>query len=126
MATLTINNNTFAEIKVPNTTKEQAKNFGKPIDNYLDNDFIASVMDKSIEALTNPIDIFISQWLINREDTDTLVKLTEDIEKNHNEYSFHNYIYIPLLLFCLADLYNRILNTSHMDELGNELICENV
>ena len=54
------------------------------------------------------------------------VKLTEDIEKNHNEYSFHNYIYIPLLLFCLADLYNRILNTSHMDELGNELICENV
>ena len=100
--------------------------YGKPIDNYLDNDFIASVMDKSIEALTNPIDIFISQWLINREDTDTLVKLTEDIEKNHNEYSFHNYIYIPLLLFCLADLYNRILNTSHMDELGNELICENV
>lgn len=31
-----INNNTFTEIKVPNTTKEQAKNFGKSIDNYVD------------------------------------------------------------------------------------------
>ena len=31
-----INNNTFAEIKVPNTTKEQAKNFGESIDNYVD------------------------------------------------------------------------------------------
>lgn len=31
-----INNNTFTEIKVPNITREQAKEFGESIDNYVD------------------------------------------------------------------------------------------
>ena len=102
--------------------------FGHPTQEYIPPDFVTATTSGDISELTNPIDKFISQWLIDQTDHDSLLEIMKDIENHHNEYSFHNFIFIPLLLYCLSNLYNSLGSgeDSISDELGNEIGCENI
>ncbi len=103
-----------------------------PIHEYLPKEFIGGLINKDISELTDPIDIAVATWINDKSDTDTFVSLLENIEPHHNRYTFHNFIFIPLLLFCLTDAYNAVQAAalsdpdSIADELANEGDAENV
>ena len=44
--------------------------------------------NKSIVDLESPIDKFITAWITDKTDTDLLMTLIKDIDKNHNDVSF--------------------------------------
>ena len=103
-----------------------------PIHEYLPKEFITGIANKDISSLTDPIDIFVATWINDSTDTDTLLDIMEKIEPHHNRYTFHNFIFIPLLIFCLTSLYNSVMQAeaeeadSIADELANEGDAENV
>ena len=104
--------------------------FGGSNNEYIPMEFINSIANKDLTNLKSPFDIFIATWIIDRTDIDGLTKLIADIPKHHTPYSFHNFTFIPIFLYCLFDLANQIRNDmtpdSIEDELGNEMGCENV
>lgn len=106
--------------------------YNKPIREYLPDNFISGIKDKDITKITDPIDTFIAIWINDKTDTDAMVNLLDSLEKHHNRYTFHNFIFIPLLLFCLTDLYNAVQQAeltdpdSIKDEIANEGDHENV
>ena len=73
-------------------------------------------------------------WLTdNRGDNnETLMGILDTINRYHNKYNFHNFIFIPLFLYCLMNFYNEVANSTDsnidgiQDELGNEMGIENV
>lgn len=97
--------------------------FGSKTLEYIPANFIAALTAKSVTDLTNPIDIFIADWLIDKTDHTTLLNAMKNIEPHHNDYNFHNFIFIPLLLYCLSDLYNAITSPDP-DPLSDELSSE--
>lgn len=109
------------------------KNFyGKGIHEYIPSDFLSGLESGDISSLTDPIDVFVASWIHDKTDINGLISLIDNIEPHHNRYTFHNYIFIPLLLFCLTDLYNAIQDRessepdSIADEIANEGDHENV
>ena len=117
-------------VKYLRTYKNPYNFYGGDTKEYVPQIFIEAVNNKSIVDLESPIDKFITAWITDKTDTDLLMTLIKDIDKNHNDYTFHNFIFIPLLLFSLMDLYNNIINdptgNAIEDELANEMSCENV
>lgn len=105
--------------------------FGEQNSEYIPLNMIDAIINKDLTLVeSSPIDTFICSWLIDRTDISGLVELAKDIPKNHNDFSFHNFTFIPILLYCLFDLANQIQNDSTPDsiedELANEMGCENV
>lgn len=104
----------------------------KPIPEYLPSAFLNGIASGDISTLTDPMEIFVAAWISDKTDLDGLISLMENLEPHHNRYSFHNYIFIPLVLFCLIDLYNSVQAReledvdSIKDELANESGVENV
>ena len=104
----------------------------KPIPEYLPPAFLNGIASGDISTLTDPMEIFVATWISDKTDLDGLISLMENLEPHHNRYSFHNYIFIPLVLFCLIDLYNAVQSReledvdSIKDELANESGVENV
>ena len=104
----------------------------KPIHEYLPPMFINGIANKDISSLTDPLDIFVAAWVNDNTDMDGLLELMKNIPKHHFRYTFHNYQFIPLVLFCLTSLYNTVMQTeaeeadSIADELANEGDHENV
>lgn len=101
--------------------------YGSATLEYLPADFMKAIAQKDASALTNPIDTFIADWFIDNTAKTVLLKAMKLIEPHHNDYTFHNFIFIPLLLFCLTSLYNSITSPDPdplNDELGNEMGCE--
>ena len=109
------------------------KNFyGKDIHEYLPANFLDGIKNNDLSGLTDPIDVFVATWIHDNTDTDGLIGLLDTLEPHHYRYTFHNYIFIPLLLFCLTSLYNAVQDKeltdpdSIADELANEGDHENV
>ena len=107
--------------------------YGGANEEYLPQTFIDSIINNNQDNLTNPIDKFISCWLTDNrgENNQNLLDILDKINRYHNKYNFHNFIFVPLFLYCLMNLYNEIANsTTEMDpiedELGNEMGIENV
>ena len=106
--------------------------YNKPNRRYLPEDFVSGLINSDISSLTDPIDVMVAAWINDKSDIDGLVSMIDNIEPHHNAFTFHNFIFIPLLLFCLADLYNAIQARelsdpdSIKDELANEGDHENV
>ena len=100
--------------------------YNKAIDKYLPDSFINGILTKDISDLVDPIDIFIAIWINDKSDTKTLCNLLDTLELHHNRYSFHNFIFIPLLLYCLSDLYNAVQaeELSNPDSIKDELANE--
>ena len=82
--------------------------FGGQNNEYIPAVFIEGIKSKDLTAITSPIDAFIATWINDKTDTNRLIELVDKIPKHHNEYSFHNFIFIPILLYCLFDLANNI------------------
>ena len=106
--------------------------YNKSIKEYLPHEFLSGIEGKDISGLTDPIDVFVATWISDNTDRDTMVSLLDTLEPHHNRYTFHNFIFIPLLLFCLTSLYNTIQAAeltdpdSIVDEKANEGDHENV
>ena len=104
----------------------------KPIPEYLPPAFLNGIASGDISTLTDPMEIFVAAWISDKTDLDGLISLIGNLEPHHNRYSFHNYIFIPLVLFCLIGLYNSVQAReledvdSIKDELANESGVENV
>ena len=102
------------------------------IHEYLPPEFLTGIANKDLSSLTDPLDAFVATWICDSTDTNSLLELMKNIEPHHNRYTFHNYIFIPLVLFCLTSLYNSIMQAeaeeadSIADELANEGDAENV
>lgn len=104
--------------------------FGGQNNEYIPAVFIEGIKSKDLTAITSPIDAFIATWINDKTDTNRLIELVDKIPKHHNEYSFHNFIFIPILLYCLFDLANNINSSNGVDpladEMANEIGCENI
>ena len=108
--------------------------YGGLNEEYLPSVFIDSIKNNTPDEITNPIDKFIVNWMTNNrgDNNENLLTLLDSISKYHNKYNFHNFIFIPLFLYCLMNLYNEIANTVDTDidgiedELGNEMSAENI
>lgn len=105
--------------------------FGGDNGEYVPLEFIEAIKNADIEELLDPVDRFVAAWLYDNTDTATLTLLMRKLPKRHYAYTFHNFTFIPIALYCLFDLVNRVSAEGAdvdpiEDELGNESSCENV
>ena len=108
--------------------------YGGTNEEYIPSSFVSNINNETTDQITDPIDKFIAYWLTDNtgDDNKNLMDLLDNISKYHNRYTFHNFIFIPLFLYCLMNLYNTIANSGEdnidgiADELGNEMGIENV
>jgi hypothetical protein len=89
--------------------------FGNSLHEYLSKTFITALEVKNIDILTDPYERFVWSYMINGpEDAREYI---DSIAKRRIKYSFHTFIFIPLVLYVLRQIYNNIVcDLSIMDE----------
>ena len=89
--------------------------FGNSLDIYLTNDFITALDIKNNGRLNNPYELFVFYYM-----TDSILKLKDKlnlINTRRVKTNMHNYIFVPIVMYCLKQLYNEIVcDTQVMDE----------
>jgi hypothetical protein len=89
--------------------------FGNKLSEYVPVKFIEALKKKNPSELTDEYEKFIYTYIVNGwESCENNVSM---VTKRRVRYNFHNYIFIPLVLYCLRQVYNSIVcDTSVMDE----------
>ena len=101
---------------------EESGPFGNNLTPYINKDLLLAIDCKNVNLLKDPYDKFICRYFI--EDIDKLVTSIDEIANRRIKYTFHNFIYVPIVLYILKQLTNHIVvNRTVMDE---KYIHENI
>ncbi len=89
--------------------------FGNKLKEYISKTFITALEVKNVDILEDPYEQFIWSYMINGpEDARERIDM---IAHRRIKYSFHTFIFIPLVLYVLRQIYNNIVcDLSIMDE----------
>ena len=89
--------------------------FGNPLERYLPANFINALELKDDEFINDNLEEFVFVYFFGQAtDLKSKVKL---VDIRRVKYNYHNYLFIPMVLYCLKKLYHAIMaDTSVMDE----------
>ena len=89
--------------------------FGNTLDEYISRDFITALDIKNNGRLSDPYELFVFHYMV-----DPILTLKDKLKLLNTrrvKTTLHNYIFIPLIMYCLRQLYNEIVcDTQVMDE----------
>lgn len=89
--------------------------FGNKLDKYLNTNFISALELEDSNLISDNLEDFVFTYITSPV-TDLRNKL-DDIDIRRVKYNLHNYIFIPMILYCLKKLYSAIItNTAVLDE----------
>lgn len=89
--------------------------FNNPLREYIPKNFITALELKNEALLKDPYEIFVYKYMTGvAHDMQNCLEL---VEKRRIRYSFHSFIFIPLVIYCLNKCYDAIIcDTTVMDE----------
>jgi hypothetical protein len=89
--------------------------FGNKLDEYISRDFITALDIKNNGRLNDPYELFVFHYMV--DNILTLKDKLKLLNTRRVKTTLHNYIFIPLIMYCLRQLYNEIVcDTQVMDE----------
>jgi hypothetical protein len=89
--------------------------FGNKLDEYIPVEFLSALKLKNSSILTDVYERFIFTYMVDgwRAAEDII----DTVDKRRMAYNMHNYIFIPLTLYVLRQIYNSIVcDIGIMDE----------
>lgn len=90
--------------------------FGNQLDEYLSKDFISALDLKNNGRLGDPYEQFVFYYMTTSSIRSLKDKLNL-INVRRIKNNMHNYIFIPLIMYCLKQIYNEIIcDTQVLDE----------
>ena len=96
--------------------------FGNNLAPYIKKDLLVAIECKNPHLLSDPYEIFVCRYMI--DDIEKLVPYIDDVSRRRITYTFHVFIFVPIVLYVLRQLNNHIVvNNTIMDE---KYIHENV
>lgn len=94
---------------------EEIGPYGNKLTKYISKDFITALEFRNKALLSDPYEIFVYTYMM--EEPKRLIALIDSVNKRRLPYSFHTYIYVPMVMYCLRQLNNEIVvNTTILDE----------
>ena len=89
--------------------------FGNTLGEYIPKNFLNALDLKSIDKLKDRYERFIFTYMVSG--WKAAMNIIETVNKRRIPYDIHTYIFVPLVLYSLRQIYNEIIcDTSIMDE----------
>lgn len=89
--------------------------FGNTLGEYIPKNFLNALDLKSIDKLKDRYERFIFTYMVSG--WKAAMSIIETVNKRRIPYDMHTYIFVPLVLYSLRQIYNEIIcDTSIMDE----------
>ena len=90
--------------------------FGNELQEYLSKTFLSSLKLRNSKMLDNAYEKFVWQYMVNGPDAAR--NYIEEVSQRRIKYNFHSFIFVPMVLYVLKQIYNHIVcDTGIMDEM---------
>lgn len=83
--------------------------FDVKIPRYITNELTDALESNSSVNITNKLTLVVYNYF--KSGTNNLLPIIKQLSERHYRYSFHNFIFIPLTIYCIRQLYNSIISS---------------
>lgn len=80
------------------------------IPRYIDDPFIDAMVKKDETILRDNLSILVYRFL-NKLGANSIVDIARTMIQYHYRYTFHNFIFMPMAIYCLKQVYNQLAST---------------
>lgn len=94
--------------------------FDVEIDRYIDKMFIDALNNKNPNDLSDDLSIIVYNYMVSG--VDNITPTCKKMKRKHYSYSLHNFVFIPLVMYCIRQLINQLSQTSSENYYTDQLV----